>query len=84
MRKGYLERKADKKEPLQSRVQKIGCEYGHKEAFLGEERAQVRHAVSGPLRRSASVLFFFFARTLFKVRMGLLLLLSLSNTTLLH
>lgn len=35
MREGYLERKADEKEPLQSRVQKIGCEYGHKEAFLG-------------------------------------------------
>ena len=59
MREGYLEGKAEEKRPRQSRVQKIGYDYGHKEAFLGEERARVRRAISGTLRRSASVLFFF-------------------------
>ena len=64
MKEGYLGSKAER----QSRVQKIGYDYGHKEAFLREERARVRRAVSGPLRRSASVLFFFFARTLCSIQ----------------
>lgn len=70
MKEGYLGSKAER----QSRVQKIGYDYGHKEAFLREERARVRRAVSGPLRRSASVLFFFLLvlSVLFKVRMGFL------------
>ena len=66
MKEGYLGSKAER----QSRVQKIGYDYGHKEAFLREERARVRRAVSGPLRRSASVLFFFCSYSLFYSKSG--------------
>ena len=85
-REGYLESKAEEKRPRQSRVQKIGYDYGHKEAFLGEERARVRRAISGTLRRSASVLFFFLLVLVLysKSGWGLLPLLSSSNSTLPH
>jgi hypothetical protein len=85
-REGYLGSKAEEKGPRQSRVQKIGYDYEHKEAFLREEWARVRRAVSGTLRRSASVLFFL-AHTLcalFKVRMGLLSIIVLVYSTLPH
>jgi hypothetical protein len=86
VREGYLGSKAEEKGPRQSRVQKIGYDYGHKEAFLREERARVRRAVSGPLRRSASVLFFSGSYCVFysKSGWGCFPLLSLSISALPH
>ena len=89
MREGYLGSKAEEKGPRQCRVQKIGYDYEHKEAFLREERARVRRAVSGTLRRSASVLYFFllYSDALFKVRkrfLSIIVLVYFYSTPLLH